>query len=908
MKFQSIRLVNYIGIYNGMNLNEIFIDFTKCQYNTIIIRGLNGSGKSTLYNALTVLPDSNDQFIPGYPALKEITLLDNGILYDIKCTHGIKNNGERETTKVYFYKSIDGGINFIDLNPSGNVSSYKEILYEELQLDANFIALSQLSSDNRGLAIKKPAERKRFVNSIISSLECYNAIYKKLNKKSSNFKVLIDSIVSKLGQLGDIENIKSNLEEFTNRENILTSNRDQLIEQLGILKSQLNNIDPGNTIQQSYQDSKKILKNAQLELNNINNSINNKLKENSIDFIIDIDKELLELEKSISSTEIDNQILKGNLSSALADSEAEVNQLMIKQQKLESYEYADKYQSLADELASLTTENQNILNEFNSIGINDISNFSKDEFIMSINTINNIAEQISIFKSAYDYKVLEETCNIFNNKLQLPDIQYYENKLLLIENNISSTKENIQYIKSKLSIMKSLSIRPKSCIDNTCPFIKDALLLEQEGFNIEMKNNEEQKLTSLEEDKKKMIDQIEHYKKILECYNSLRNLTRNVENSTSILRKLPNIDSFIDISKLVYNILNNSNDIFNYIKTIESYSYLSNNIEIFNNNQKIINSLQSDYKVALMQAEVVDALMEDIENTRIKIKGLEDRVISIKDKIKENDLLLINLNNHKSVLSTIKYYNGQKNDIINKISEINNNISSMENAMQSIQINISNIDSITHQLNNINNELRNIINNKSKYSKALEQIEEYTLELETLKKDYDYIETIKYYSSSTTGIQLVFMEMYMGKILSLANELLSLLFNGKFVLQQFIINESEFRIPCLGSGLLNDDISSMSSAEISMISMIISFSLLYHSTTKFNIIKLDEIDAALDSNNRIMFINVLNKIMEIMNVEQCIMISHNSELQTLYSDVILLKVSEEMRNEYNSGNIIWRYN
>ena len=211
MKFQSIKLVNYIGIYNGMNLNEIFIDFTKCQYNTIIIRGLNGSGKSTLYNALTVLPDSNDQFIPGYPALKEITLLDNGTLYDIKCTHPIRNNGERDTTKVYFYKSIDGGINFIDLNPSGNVSSYKEVLYEELQLDANFIALSQLSSDNRGLAIKKPAERKRFVNSIISSLECYNAIYKKLNKKSSNFKVLMDSIVSKLGQLGDIDNIKSNL-------------------------------------------------------------------------------------------------------------------------------------------------------------------------------------------------------------------------------------------------------------------------------------------------------------------------------------------------------------------------------------------------------------------------------------------------------------------------------------------------------------------------------------------------------------------------------------------------------------------------------------------------------------------------------------------------------------------------
>ena len=93
-----------------------------------------------------------------------------------------------------------------------------------------------------------------------------------------------------------------------------------------------------------------------------------------------------------------------------------------------------------------------------------------------------------------------------------------------------------------------------------------------------------------------------------------------------------------------------------------------------------------------------------------------------------------------------------------------------------------------------------------------------------------------------------------------------------------------------------------------MISMIISFALLYNSATKFNIIKLDEIDAALDANNRIMFLNVLNRIMEIMSVEQCIMISHNSELQTMYCDVILLRMSEDMENEYNTGNVIWRYN
>ena len=45
----------------------------------------------------------------------------------------------------------------------------------------------------------------------------------------------------------------------------------------------------------------------------------------------------------------------------------------------------------------------------------------------------------------------------------------------------------------------------------------------------------------------------------------------------------------------------------------------------------------------------------------------------------------------------------------------------------------------------------------------------------------------------------------MGNIILKANELLSLIFNGQFIIQPFVINEAEFRIPCLGNGLVNDD-------------------------------------------------------------------------------------------------------
>ena len=101
MKFASIYLSNYIGVYNGMGLYEIHIDMTKCKNRITIIRGDNGSGKSTLSKAMTLFPDPSDSFIPGLPARKEIVLVDGETFYKLSFVHGVKPNGERETTKAY---------------------------------------------------------------------------------------------------------------------------------------------------------------------------------------------------------------------------------------------------------------------------------------------------------------------------------------------------------------------------------------------------------------------------------------------------------------------------------------------------------------------------------------------------------------------------------------------------------------------------------------------------------------------------------------------------------------------------------------------------------------------------------------------------------------------------------------
>jgi DNA repair exonuclease SbcCD ATPase subunit len=148
------------------------------------------------------------------------------------------------------------------------------------------------------------------------------------------------------------------------------------------------------------------------------------------------------------------------------------------------------------------------------------------------------------------------------------------------------------------------------------------------------------------------------------------------------------------------------------------------------------------------------------------------------------------------------------------------------------------------------------------------------------------------------------MQLYMNKIITTANDLLSLLFDGEFILQPFIINEAEFKIPCVGNGLMHDDISSMSTAQKSMISMILSFSLLRQSSTKYNIVFVDEIDGGLDTGNRAYFITLLDRLMMMLQCEQCFIVSHNSELDTSMADLIVLKTDP---GETYGGNVIWHY-
>ena len=251
MRFTRLKLINYVGIYNGMGLNEIEIHFTKCIHDTVVIKGSNGSGKSTILNALNVLPDNNDSFIPEKSARKEIDIMTDSSLYLLVFIHDTRSSGTRITTKAYMRKRDMNGRE-IEMNPNGNVTSFRDLIYSEFSLDPNFASLSQLGSEDRGIVDKTPAERKGFVSSIIDNIEVYNNMHKTLSKRISNLNVLRNRLVGKIDQIGSRREIEPRLKLLDDRINIMMNDRDKVIEELASEKSIVSLLDPNDKIQDTF--------------------------------------------------------------------------------------------------------------------------------------------------------------------------------------------------------------------------------------------------------------------------------------------------------------------------------------------------------------------------------------------------------------------------------------------------------------------------------------------------------------------------------------------------------------------------------------------------------------------------------------------------------------------------------
>lgn len=893
MRATMMRLKGYLGINNGLLRDEITIDFSKSMHKICLIKGDTGSGKTTILNAISPLPDDNSMLVPGEQAEKEISY-DNGIR--ILIIHPITNKGERATTKAYIYE------NEINLNPNGNVTSYKDIVFSKLELDSNFETLSKLSTRDRGLADKTPAIRKKSVLSIIDNVEVFNNIYKTLNKHSSTLKSMLQSIVAKMDSIGNEKSIDDNIKTLESLVKQYEKQKEDVAFNNASALAIVGTLDPDGSIMKTYTDlttrlsdvtnqynsQKNIIEQACMRLFNGNASI-----DTVRGVINNITKSLTELEISIRTSE-------ESLNSLFNRNDIENQNLTEKINKLKTLTDNNNYDILCSNILNVEKELSEIKEFFDSIHMT--SEISSHEYETGLGIIDQISDMIRGLYDQYSAEIIHDSLSQRIDPLKsISELEVELNQLSVqkqdIENQISTCR-------GQIDVYKSISNRPKECTIDSCAFISAALSI---GYNPEERIakliNELEEVEKSISDKKNLHD---YFKCVNECYRDISRIISRINDNKYILNKLPNMTSLYDRQLFMERLATKSSwfgilpdksyimDALNKSYMFDSYSRLKEQLDKLYMQKQIFES----------KHDVIDEINLDISKIKTNLANISEVISSKQEKIRSDKSKQLDFEERLKDLNNLFKIMELQNSLATEMSDIQTQLQNISSNINKIREANATISATKETLDEINSSLKPTQEDLNRYRFNKQRLQEYREELAVYKERYEKTETVKQYTSPTKeGIQLLFMEMYMNNILSTANKLLSKIFNGQFMLQPFIINGDEFRIPCIGNKLMNDDISSMSTGQICMISMVLSFSILYNSSSKYNIIKLDEIDGGLDSENRSNFITVLNEIMQILGCEQCFLISHNEEIQYASTDVILLRSSTN--SNYGDANIIF---
>lgn len=873
MKLLSIRLENYIGIYNGRGDNILEVDLSQSTSNIVIIRGSNGSGKSTLLKALSPLQDDNNAIIPGLEGKKTLRYLYNNEVYEILYVHPVKTDGSRGQVKMQVYK----GMNRVELNPTWNVTSGKDIIFDLFNLDANFLTLSQLSSEDRGLADKKPAERKKFVNSIINGIEVYNNMYKVITKKYSTFKNLISTISSKINQIGNIEELNSRYNNISRQVEDVSRERDKAVIEASKIDAEIGILTRDNNLEEFYKINEEIRENLdyiRASKSQVINLSKGELSSEDLNELKDIiDRSLRTFDKDISKWKSEEAVANAkieNISKEKEDTFKSLQTKITKRGTLLDGGFSDSDLSLYKDTKAKIAELENDINSLNS----SIKNLSEAEAL--VNAMEMIVPVLDSLYNGLDATTKKEKYDFVKTTLD-NDGKYVDQTIELTRtyNEVFRTVTELESEVLTYEILfdkaKSLALRPKDCKIDDCSFVKEAIEAsskhpEKRINDINKEIDESNKLLkSLEKD-------IESYKELYDFNKRFTNLHGMVLSFRKLLEKSP-VDYIIDPYQLLASLdhmeklmidFNQIRGIFNIITTKSNY-------------EEIIESLKEPAAKYEANKALIDELDSDIASLKDKLSTISLQLTTENESIDE-------ITNNISITEfRMEVYTKCKSlvDECIGLEERNNELQSQINSLSDIAFKVKDLetrmDEAKSRADRLNNDLNAILSERDKIASNKTLLEDYIRDLDLYNKNFSILETIRYYLSPTTGIQTVFMRTYMGNIILKANELLSLIFNGQFIIQPFVINEAEFRIPCLGNGLVNDDISSMSTSQICMISMILSFAILSNSSTDYNILKLDEIDGGLDTENRIQFIGLLKQLITMVGCEQCFLISHNME-------------------------------
>lgn len=853
----NLYLEGFAKIHTGMHIDRLYLDFENMPNQTYLFVGDSGSGKSSIlksihpfaFNSATGDETSNsDLIMSGRDGKKNIEYrLDN---LDIICKHLYTRKSDG-TIQVKSFFSVNGE----EMNPSGLVSTFKELIYKYFFIDESFLTLLALGNSVRSMVDYTSGERKKLSVKIFTELNVYMKYYKNATAFVKDLKSILGNVVSKLDKYANYDK-----DELKQQKNILSKSIAKLEEELvEILKSEgavTANINANIEDYRKYEDSQGRITDLLKQVE----ELKRKRKSNKDYIVLENDKN--NIKSNLMNAEIRKESLEANIKSELNFKEMKLatrNQLIDSINRMENNIDRTELEKL---LANIDSELTGLID----IELDQRIDYKeKKEQLVKANIYLDELKSMSVdlVSEVSMTELIPDTLRKFiKNKDFESQLDYTYQSIVEKINNINL----VNGIGNELKVPKIKSI---NCESKDCPYKKfyDNIL----GI-VTTKKDLTNKTLKDEENKKHIIEETMIIRRII------KRLYDYIDSHTDVLKYVPKeifdpatfINTFLETTdREVYNrdLMGSS---VSYLERASRKSELNtlrestmNQINGINNTIELYNSL----KVDLEQAD--RAITETESVIVMHQKDLEFN----KDKITEYSEALKGIDNEINIAKELE-------TVRNEIKEVQKNLSSMESLKNEYDDLKEQMTRLKDKESLIRDSIKDYRNKLNMATNTLETINELEREKAKLSNSYTDAVMIKDAVSPSKGIPVEFIDdVIRNQMIDSINELMHVAYPDITLLKDpkyLIIDDKEFTIPYKKNGVIIGDISEASDGERAMLSLAFSLVLIRLVSKVYNIMLLDEMDTALDKYGRSKYIDIIEQYMGTINASQIFLISHNS--------------------------------
>ena len=870
MKITYLKLENFVNIKAGMKKTKVEIDLSNSKNNLILLCGPNGTGKTSLLSELHPFANSGNMdvrgetnlIIEGKDGYKEVHLEDGDDKYVIK--HHYLFSKKTKSVKSFVTK------NGIELNPNGNVKSFKEAINEQLGIDHELLKLMRLGSNVTSLINMKSTNRKNFATKLFSDIEVYNGFYKKVSEEYRNIRAVMKSTADKISKFNiqDEAEFDKQIEVTQHEVSLYTIEKERLQREITTMENKIHDIkiDDEELVYETF-------KSLESELNSANTLL-------ALVADINMSKAEYELMCETNKQQLELALLgyKSNIDKAISERDIYYNQKQDLEETMKRAASAERISNLKSTINEYKVNIARLEKELENRNRYDktVLLLLKDHCQKTMDYVRDL----EIYKDS-DIKRLMES--LLDNDDILKRMEDVNNKNKSMYDKLNADIINIE----NMNLEFDIDLGDDSCTED-CPYKQFYLQ------TIGKKNN----LNKYIEERNAINKEILRYEELYNLYNNLVFIKNHIESYEHEFQ--------IPIE-------------YNYASCFENYIM---NKPVVNTN--LLNlAIDDSEKFELLEKYKKDLEKFETEYELIKSSGLdmieiENKILDINDKINERDIIIRDntimrdeveeeiANNEKQTAELLKALalrdsmeemNKRYEELKARIEEINNLKIEKSRCLNTMNSNRNELMKVNEFITKLTAKANQLVFSKETYNNLV-------TEHNALKLLFEDADVIRDSLNASKGIPLIFLQVYLKNCPIMMNNLLDTIYNGELQIEGFLIDENEFRIPFNKAGIRVPDIAFASQGESSFISIVLSLSLIIQSMTKYDIICLDELDGPLDTKNREQFIKVLYEFIRQTGSEQIFLISHNNVFDNEAVDLIL--TGDIDIENFKFGNVLFR--